>query len=63
MDEVATKLQADEYSALPYRAGLPAAQRGKTQEAFQRYDVNIIVATVSFGMGIDKPNVRFVVPL
>ncbi|WP_267256406.1 DNA helicase RecQ [Coxiella endosymbiont of Ornithodoros maritimus] len=61
VEEVAAKLQADRYSALPYHAGLPAAQRGKTQEAFQRDDVNIIVATIAFGMGIDKPNVRFVV--
>lgn len=61
VEEVAAKLQADGYSALPYHAGLPAAQRGKTQEAFQRDDVNIIVATIAFGMGIDKPNVRFVV--
>lgn len=61
VEEVAGKLQSSGYSALPYHAGLPAEQRRKTQEAFQKDDVNVIVATIAFGMGIDKPNVRFVV--
>ncbi|MCD6047570.1 MAG: recQ [Gammaproteobacteria bacterium] len=61
VEELAEKLQAQGFSAKPYHAGLPAKQRQTTQEAFQRDDVQIIVATVAFGMGIDKPNVRFVV--
>ena len=60
VDEIAEKLKAQGFSALPYHAGLPAKQRQKTQEAFKQDDVNIIVATIAFGMGIDKPNVRFV---
>ena len=46
--------------ALPYHAGLDAMQRMKNQEAFNRDEVQVIVATVAFGMGIDKSNVRFV---
>ena len=61
VEEVADKLQQHGYSALPYHAGFSTQQRQKTQEAFQRDDVNIIVATIAFGMGIDKSNVRFVV--
>lgn len=61
VEEVAEKLKEAGYNALPYHAGLPANQRQKTQEAFKQDDVNIIVATIAFGMGIDKPNVRFVV--
>ncbi len=61
VDEIAAKLKDQGFSALPYHAGLPAKQRQKTQEAFKQDDVNIIVATIAFGMGIDKPNVRFVV--
>jgi ATP-dependent DNA helicase RecQ len=47
--------------ALPYHAGLPAEVRTRNQEAFQRDDVPVIVATVAFGMGIDKSNVRWVI--
>ena len=47
--------------ALPYHAGLPAEERQRNQEAFQRDDIDVIVATVAFGMGIDKSNVRFVI--
>jgi len=47
--------------ALPYHAGLPDDERRSNQEAFQRDDVEVIVATVAFGMGIDKSNVRFVI--
>jgi len=49
------------FSARPYHAGLAAVERNRNQEAFIRDDVQIIVATIAFGMGIDKPNVRFVV--
>ena len=61
VDELSEKLNAAGYSALSYHAGLTAKQRQKAQEAFQRDNVNIMVATIAFGMGIDKPNVRFVV--
>lgn len=47
--------------ALPYHAGLPDAERAGNQEAFARDEVDVIVATVAFGMGIDKSNVRFVI--
>ena len=61
VDEVARKLQLDGLKAAPYHAGLSAAERKQTQEDFIRDDIQIVVATVAFGMGIDKPNVRFVV--
>jgi len=48
-------------SALPYHAGMPDQMRHQNQEAFQKDDVDVIVATVAFGMGIDKSNVRFVI--
>jgi ATP-dependent DNA helicase RecQ len=47
--------------ALPYHAGLPEAERTRNQEAFARDECDVIVATVAFGMGIDKSNVRFVI--
>ncbi len=61
VEELATKLEKHGYNARPYHAGLSTQQRSSNQKAFQQDDVNIIVATVAFGMGIDKPNVRFVV--
>ena len=63
-DAVATTaefLQAHGIKALPYHAGLPAEKREKNQEAFNKDEISVIVATIAFGMGIDKSNVRFVV--
>jgi ATP-dependent DNA helicase RecQ len=61
VDEVAGKLQAKGVRAGAYHAGLPAAHRREVQEDFLRDELEVVVATVAFGMGIDKPNVRFVV--
>ena len=47
--------------AVPYHAGLPEDERAANQEAFARDDVDVVVATIAFGMGIDKPDVRFVI--
>jgi ATP-dependent DNA helicase RecQ len=55
------KLNKDGISAKPYHAGLEGSERTKHQEAFLRDDVRVITATIAFGMGINKPNVRFVV--
>lgn len=60
-ESLSEKLNADGYNALPYHAGLDAATRTKHQEMFINDDVNIIVATIAFGMGINKSNVRFVI--
>lgn len=61
VDELYEELQSREYSVRPYHAGLSDAQRKKHQEEFIKDDVQIIVATIAFGMGINKPNVRFVI--
>ncbi len=61
VEEVAARLCAEGIDAAPYHAGLADAERQRVQEAFQRDDLQVVVATVAFGMGIDKPNVRFVV--
>jgi len=61
VESLAADLNAAGYSALPYHAGLDKHIRDKNQEAFLKDEVKIIVATIAFGMGIDKPNVRFVV--
>ncbi|MFN2308521.1 MAG: DNA helicase RecQ [Gammaproteobacteria bacterium] len=61
VEEVAGKLREQGLRAAAYHAGLPGAERQRVQEAFLRDEVQIVVATVAFGMGIDKPNVRFVV--
>lgn len=60
-EEVATHLELAGYQAAAYHAGRPADVRRDVQERFLRDDLQIVVATVAFGMGIDKPNVRFVV--
>src|SRR5437762_708958 len=60
-ENLAMRLQEDGIEAKPYHAGLDAAIRSKNQEMFLRDDVQVICATIAFGMGINKPNVRFVV--
>ncbi|MGK0372219.1 MAG: ATP-dependent DNA helicase RecQ, partial [Glaciecola sp.] len=60
VDELANKLQAEGYKALPYHAGLNSQKRSDYQHQFVYDDVNIIVATIAFGMGINKPDVRYV---
>jgi ATP-dependent DNA helicase RecQ len=60
-ESLAKKLSADGVAAKPYHAGLEANERTKHQEQFLRDDVRVITATIAFGMGINKPNVRFVV--
>ncbi|QEM68345.1 DNA helicase RecQ [Geobacter sp. FeAm09] len=61
VEELAGRLAEAGIKAAPYHAGLSDAERQRTQDAFQRDDLRVVVATVAFGMGIDKPNVRFVV--
>jgi len=63
VDATAKMLAQKGYTALPYHAGLPANDRAHHQERFLREDGVIIVATIAFGMGIDKPDVRFVAHL
>src|SRR5512133_3523804 len=60
-DSLARNLNEDGVSAKPYHAGLTNVERTKHQDAFLRDDVRVITATIAFGMGINKPNVRFVV--
>lgn len=61
VDEIAQRLRQDGIEALPYHAGLSDRQRQENQQRFIRDDVRVMVATVAFGMGINKPDVRFVV--
>lgn len=60
VDQLSEALKAQQFSVAPYHAGLDDATRQRNQNAFIRDDVRVIVATVAFGMGIDKPDVRFV---
>lgn len=61
VEEIANLLKVNGFNASPYHAGLDAAVREANQDAFLNEDLDIIVATIAFGMGIDKPDVRFVV--
>jgi ATP-dependent DNA helicase RecQ len=60
VEEIASALQVNGIKALPYHAGFDANTRSKNQDMFLMEDVDVIVATIAFGMGIDKPDVRFV---
>ena len=61
VEELAQTLQVNGIKALPYHAGLDAGTRSRTQDAFLMEDIDVIVATIAFGMGIDKPDVRHVI--
>jgi len=61
VNDTAAMLQAKGFRVLPYHAGLSEIERKKNQEAFIRDEVEVIVATIAFGMGIDKSNIRFVI--
>ncbi len=61
VEELSELLQINGINALPYHAGLDAATRGKHQDMFLMEDASVIVATIAFGMGIDKPDVRYVI--
>jgi ATP-dependent DNA helicase RecQ len=60
-ESLASRLSEDGIAARPYHAGLTAKERSENQERFLRDEVRVVCATIAFGMGIDKPNVRYVV--
>lgn len=60
-EKIAEKLQSDGIISAHYHAGMPAKARSKVQEAFLRDEIQIICATIAFGMGVDKPNIRWVI--
>ena len=61
VEEIAELLQVNGIPALPYHAGMDSKHRSNVQDQFLMQDVDVIVATIAFGMGIDKPDVRFVI--
>ena len=61
VEELAAVLRANDIKALAYHAGLDSATRSQTQDEFLMENIDVIVATIAFGMGIDKPDVRFVI--
>ena len=60
-EDLAARLRLDGVAAAPYHAGMEQADRSRNQEAFLRDEVRVVCATIAFGMGINKPNVRFVI--
>jgi ATP-dependent DNA helicase RecQ len=61
VEEISATLQVNGINAVPYHAGMDAKTRAKNQDMFLMEDVEVIVATIAFGMGIDKPDIRFII--